>query len=176
MNHPKIRQISTQYGDKGKTQNYSNEVLAKTDDLFEALGAIDECSSAIGLAYHHTKIDDFLTIQKLLQTINSLLAVNPATDSERYGKLVKIGEWEIEWIEQRGEQLLEKKPLEPRFVLPGSESTLAGAYVDLARAIARRAERATIRFAENKRRSDLKIPLIFLNRLSDYLFLVARSD
>ncbi|MCK7485085.1 MAG: ATP:cob(I)alamin adenosyltransferase [Bacillus subtilis] len=38
------------------------------------LGAIDECSSAIGLAYHHAKIDDFLTIQQLLQTINSLLA------------------------------------------------------------------------------------------------------
>ncbi|MCK7485084.1 MAG: ATP:cob(I)alamin adenosyltransferase [Bacillus subtilis] len=69
-----------------------------------------------------------------------------------------------------GERLLQLKPLEPRFVLLGSETTMAGAYVDLARAISRRAERAAIRFADDRKRGDLQLPLVFLNRLSDYLF------
>jgi cob(I)alamin adenosyltransferase len=170
-----IRSISTQFGDKGKTQTYSLEVLPKTDLLFEALGAIDELSSALGLAWHHAKFESVLTIQSLLQTINSLLAVNPDADPARFGKLPKISAWEIEWIEGEGESLLAKKPLEPRFVLPGSETSLAGAHYDVARAIARRAERAVIRFAEDRKRKDLELPLVFLNRLSDYLFLVARS-
>lgn len=175
MTNPKIRSISTRFGDKGKTQTYSLEVLPKTDLLFEALGAIDELSSALGLAWHHAKFESVLTIQSLLQTINSLLAVNPKADSVRFGSLAKITAWEIEWIEGEGEALLAKKPLEPRFVLPGSETTLAGAHYDMARAIARRAERAVIRFAEDRKRADLELPLVFLNRLSDYLFLLARS-
>lgn len=175
MTHPKIRSISTQFGDKGKTQTYSLEVLPKTDLLFEALGAIDELSSSLGLAWHHAKLETVLTIQSLLQSINSLLAVNPATDSARFGTLPKITSWEIEWLEAEGERLLEQKPLEPRFVLPGSETSIAGAHYDVARAIARRAERAVIRFAEARKRTDLEWPLVFLNRLSDYLFLVARS-
>jgi len=174
-NEPLIRNISTTTGDKGTTQNYSSETLKKTDLLFEALGAMDELSSHLGLCYHYTQELDLMQIQRILQTINSLLATNPKSDFFRYEKLTKVKEEDIAWLESLGETMLQKKPLEPRFVLPGSESTLPGAYVDVARAVCRRCERQVIRFRDQAEREDLQKPLIFLNRCSDYLFLLARS-
>lgn len=171
-----IRSISTSAGDKGKSQNYSKEILPKTDLLFEALGSMDELSSFLGLTYHYSKVEDLLAIQRILQTINSLMATNASSDPERYARLTKVTQADIDWIESIGEAMLQKQPLEPRFVLPGSETSLAGAYFDVARATSRRCERAIIRFVEDRKRTDLEIPLVFLNRLSDLLFLFARQS
>jgi cob(I)alamin adenosyltransferase len=171
-----IRSISTSAGDKGRSQNYSKEILPKTDLLFEALGSMDELSRFLGLTYHYSKAVEILNIQRILQSINSLLATNSSSDPERYARLTKVTQTDIDWIESIGEAMLQKQPLEPRFVLPGSETSLAGAYFDVSRATSRRCERAVIRFAESKKRQDLEMPLVFLNRLSDLLFLFARQS
>ena len=170
-----IRSISTTKGDQGTSQNYSQETLHKTDLLFEALGAMDELTSTLGVAYHYVQDVVIMEIQSTIQTMNSLIATNPVVDQERFSKLKQIQPSDIEWLEHLGNVFLEKKPLEPRFVIPGSETSLGGAYLDLARAICRRAERCVLRFSNQANREDLKLVLVFLNRLSDFLFLFARS-
>ncbi len=169
------QQISTKQGDKGTSKNYSNETYTKDDILFETLGTMDELSSTLGLTYHYTHYEFIKTIQHMLQTINTLIATNKALNEERYEKLTKVTEQDIEALEQEEAHHLEKNPLEPRFVLPGSEATKPNAYFDLSRAITRRAERTLVRFINTYEREDLDKPRQYLNRLSDLLFILARN-
>ncbi len=165
--------ISTKKGDSGMSKNYSNESFQKTDIVFETLGTMDELSATLGLAYHYTKEPMILTIQRTLQDINTLIATNP--ESERFNQITQITEKDIEVLETQEQVLLDATPLEPRFVLPGSEASLGGAYYDLARTVCRRAERQLIRFTELKQRDDLNHPRSYMNRLSDLLFIFARN-
>lgn len=176
MESKRIRLISTTTGDAGTSKNYSNESLSKADVTFEVLGTIDELSSSIGLTYHYSKNETLKEIQRRLQTIMTMVAVNPATDKERFERIAKVNETDVAWLESIGEALLSIKPLSPHFVLPGSETTLAGAYYDMARTICRRAERVFVRYVELTGRTDLRNPQIFLNRLSDTLYILARSE
>ncbi len=169
------QQISTKQGDSGTSKNYSNETYTKDDILFETLGTIDELSSQLGLTYHYTKYEFIKTIQQRLQTINTLIATNKAANVERFENLTKIQAEDIEALEKEEAAFLEANPLEPRFVLPGSDATLNNAYFDLARAIARRAERTAVRFINHYKRDDLDKPRQYLNRLSDLLFILARN-
>lgn len=165
--------ISTKKGDQGKTRNYSNELLPKSDLLFEALGNNDELSSVLGLCFHYTNIKEIREYQKVLQDINSVIATNP--DSSLYNKLNKVTEDDVLFLEAKEEELLKEKPLEPIFVLPGSDASLKGAYFDLARSVARRAERSLVRFSNNESRNDLVFEKKYINRLSDLLFIYARN-
>lgn len=171
MKVDKLRQISTKTGDKGNSKNYNNESFRKSDILFETLGTIDELSSYLGLTYHSTKLEKIKSVQKLLQNINSMIATNP--ESDIYSKISKVSESDISWIEKEIQKLLDEKPLEPRFTLPGSEKTSEGAHFDYARTIARRAERRLNEFSEKYERMDLESAKKFLNRLSDYLYVLS---
>ena len=166
--------ISTKNGDGGTSRNYSNDTLAKTDLLFETLGSIDELSSMLGLTYHHSEYrEDIKSLQLDLQHIMSLIATR--ADDPRYIKLVSIEQTDIERLEHREQSILSSCRIEPRFVLPGSESTLEGAYLDLARSLARRCERTILRYIEQENRTDLALVATYMNRLSDLLFIMARS-
>jgi len=166
--------ISTAKGDKGNSKNYSNEELSKSDILFDTLGTIDELSSILGLLFHYAENkDEIKTIQKTLQHINSLIATTDETI--RKSKLVQIRIEDIVYLEQKEQALLKDGKIEPIFVLPGSDTTLIGAYYDLARSVARRSERSVVRFIEKNKRTDLDFCLKYLNRLSDLLFIYARS-
>lgn len=166
--------ISTAKGDKGTSKNYSNKMLSKSDILFETLGNIDELSSVLGVVYHYTnQQQEIKDIQKTLQHISSLVAT---TDEWiRKDKLIQIDESDISKIELLEQTLLEKSNIEPRFVLPGSDTSKVGAFYDLARSVARRAERSLVRFIEQNDRSDLDYCIKYVNRLSDLLFIYARS-
>lgn len=171
MSIDKIKQISTKKGDKGSSSNYSRQIFKKSDILFETLGTMDELSSFLGLSYHYTHYEDIKTVQKHLQNINSILATDPT--SALYPKLTQISENDIAWIEDSMQTTLDIKPIEPRFTLPGSEKTLTGAYFDVSRALCRRAERRIIQFSELHEREDLSLVKQFVNRLSDYLFVLS---
>ncbi len=173
MNIKSASVISTKNGDLGMSKNYSNESFQKTDIVFDTLGTIDEFSATLGLAYQYTHEPIILTIQRTLQDINTLIATNP--ESERYKQITQITEKDIEVLEAKQQALLDFKPIEPRFVLPGSEASLGGAYFDLARTVCRRAERQLIRFIDSKKREDLTHPRSYMNRLSDLLFIFARN-
>ncbi len=169
-----LRHISTTKGDQGVSRNYSNESLPKDDALFETLGTIDELSAFLGLSFHYTRYEHIKTVQDTLQAINSLIATSPSQKTQ-YDGLRQINEQDIQFIEEQEEKLLVNRTIENRFYLPGSETTLANAYFDYARTIARRAERTLVRFINEKGREDLSYPRTYLNRLSDLLFLLARN-
>ena len=166
--------ISTAKGDKGTSRNYSNKVYSKSDVLFETLGNIDELSSVLGVVYHYTKDkEEIKDIQRTLQHISSLVAT---TDEKiRKDKLIQIDDEDIKKLELREQSLLERSNIEPRFVLPGSDTSKEGSFYDLARSIARRAERTLVRFMEINQRNDLNYCVKYINRLSDLLFIYARS-
>jgi cob(I)alamin adenosyltransferase len=171
----KYTQISTKNGDKGTSKNYSNEAFSKSDLLFETLGTIDELSSTLGLTFHHTHYEKIKNIQTTLQAINALIATNKALHPERYSALRQINDKDITFIEDEEATFLEGKPIDPRFYLPGSETTLKGAYFDISRAITRRAERTLIRYIDTTKRDDLTYVKQYLNRLSDLFFILARN-
>lgn len=168
-------QISTKTGDKGTSKNYSNEAFSKSDLLFETLGTIDELSSTLGLTFHHTHYEKIKNIQATLQAINALVATNQNRHPKRYSALRQINQKDIEFIENEEAAFLENKPIDPRFYLPGSETSLKGAYFDIARAITRRAERTLIRYLDTTKRDDLTYVQKYLNRLSDLFFILARN-
>lgn len=170
-----IRYISTKSGDEGFSRNYSNEKIKKTDVLFDALGSIDELSSALGVCFHHTdkyKME-LRNIQKDLQNIMSLVATKYHTN--QYERLTKIAIKDINNLENIEQAILDNNPLQPRFVLPGSDSSLEGSYLDLARSISRRVERTVLKFKQENQRDDLDLSNKYLNRLSDLLYIMARS-
>ncbi|MBU1020225.1 MAG: ATP:cob(I)alamin adenosyltransferase [Firmicutes bacterium] len=166
--------ISTSKGDKGTSKNYSNEEFSKSNILFETLGNMDELSSMLGLTYHYSEHkSEIRKIQLTLQHINSLVATN--ITSPNYLKLTQISELDIFELEAFEQSLLAESEIEPVFVLPGSDTTIEGAYFDLSRSIARRAERSLVLFVESMERKDLNLCLSYINRLSDLLFIYARS-
>ncbi len=168
------RVISTKKGDKGTSKNYSNEEFSKSDLLFETLGTMDELTSHLGVCYHTGKYkEEIRKIQKNIQDINSLIATSD--EKVRMDKLRPITEFDISFLETLEEAILEKCDITPSFVLPGSDTTKEGACFDLARAIARRAERMLIRFKSEHKRDDLSYVSAYVNRLSDLLFIMARS-
>lgn len=171
MKIDKLRQISTKFGDKGESKNYNNDSFKKSDILFETLGTIDELSSFLGLTYHYSKYENIILIQKYLQNINSIIATNPQSDN--YSKITQIERADIEWIELELQKVLDLKPLDPRFTLPGSEKSLAGAYFDFSRTLARKAERRLVDFSDKHSRTDLNLVKSFMNRLSDYLYVLS---
>ena len=170
-----FRHISTKSGDEGYSRNYSNDKVKKTDLLFDTLGNIDELTSALGVVFHHTdkyKME-IRNIQKDLQNIMSLVATR--YHSEQYDRLTKIAIKDINNLENIEQAILNIKPLQPVFVLPGSDSSKEGSYIDLARAISRRVERTVLKYRQGNQRDDLDMVSRYLNRLSDLLYIMARS-
>jgi len=169
-----FRSISTKKGDKGTSKNYSNEEFSKSDLLFETLGTMDELTSHLGLCYHTGEYqEEIKKIQRTIQDINSLIATSDP--KVRKDRLRPISEFDISFLETLEDTVLEKCHITPVFVLPGSDTSKEGAYFDLARAIARRAERMLVRFINEHQRDDLDYVSAYVNRLSDLLFIMARS-
>lgn len=171
MSIKKIRSISTKNGDKGTSRNYSNEEFRKSNILFETLGSIDELSSFLGLTYHYYKNDEIILIQKNLQKLSSIIATSP--DTEIYHKIDKLYSSDIDLLEEKMQKFLDLNPIESRLFLPGSEKTKVGAYFDVSRTLTRRIERRIDEFIIKHERSDLDIVRCYINRLSDYLFILS---
>mgnify|MGYP001608936546 FL=1 len=161
--------IYTRTGDKGKTSLMSGQRVSKSDLRVETYGTIDELNSAIGVVL--SVISDkrkeirkeLIKIQNDLLEIGSALA-NPAS------KQLKYLQQRVKEFEKFIDQMTEKMPPLKNFILPGGGK--AGAILHLARAISRRAERKTVAL-NNKQKVDNNI-IIYLNRLSDLLFTMAR--
>lgn len=171
MSVNKVENISTKLGDKGTSKNYNNETYRKSDILFETLGTIDELSSFLGLTYHYHSNEEIKRVQKNLQNIAAQIATSP--EAELYKKLVFIKTEDTEYLETEMQKRLNIKPLEPRFYLPGSEKSKTGAYFDVCRTLARRVERRLDEFIIKHNREDLDNVRMYINRLSDYLFILS---
>ncbi|XP_042870322.1 corrinoid adenosyltransferase-like [Penaeus japonicus] len=175
--------IYTRTGDKGVTSLFTGERMSKDREFFNALGTTDELSSNIGLAKEfaaekrHDYVDQLERIQCILQDISSLLATprnqQQSNDPSREARIRErlsfnprhITELE-DWIDQYSSSL----PDLTNFILPGGGRVSASLHV--ARTVCRRAERSIVPLATGGF-VDEQV-LIYINRLSDYLFTIAR--
>jgi cob(I)alamin adenosyltransferase len=163
--------VTTRGGDKGESSLLSGERRRKDDLIFEALGDLDEAFTIIGVARASLGDSDFaqelLTIQKKLLTGGAMLASYP---QEPIGNT--INEQDIAVIEQKEKEILACIPPQRGFIYPGDN--LAAAHVHMARAVCRRLERRVVSCIRERGMADIIVLQKFVNRLSDYLFLVAR--
>lgn len=164
--------VTTKTGDTGMTGVLGPERLPKEDARIEALGAVDEASSALGLARAWCDgpfvYDVLLRVQRQLYALMAELAT---TTTHRDAIGLRIVADDVTWLEQTQEGLLTHVRIPGYFILPGD--TQAGATLDFARATVRRAERAVSRLFHSGDVTNGDA-LRYLNRLSDLLFVLAR--
>ena len=171
--------IYTKTGDKGKTSLFGGTRVSKYNLRIEAYGTVDELNSHIGLVKDQ-KIDKqtsatLLKIQNELFTIGSTLATPPEKETLKSGKerltIYKISLDEILFLEQEIDRMEKTLPLMNNFILPGGHQTVS--FCHIARCVCRRAERLTVQLHQEEPINEYI--LSYLNRLSDYLFVLARK-
>jgi len=171
--------IYTKTGDKGKTSLFGGTRVFKYNLRIEAYGTVDELNSYIGLI-RDQKIDKntfkvLVKIQNELFTLGSMLATPKNKETKKDGSerlnIPKITIEEILFLENEMDTMNLKLPTMTNFVLPGGHTTVS--YCHIARTVCRRAERITVNLNETEDISTIVIS--YLNRLSDYLFVLARK-
>ena len=169
----KITKVYTKTGDSGMTSLVGGIRISKTDDRLEAYGTVDELNSFIGLLA--TEVSDDAILENLYRIQSNLFNVGThlATDQSQTPlyESAKLAEGEVEFVEREIDKILSELPEKFGFVLPGGGR--AGALAHVCRTICRRAERRTLALAKNATVGDEII--IFLNRLSDYFFVLAKK-
>jgi cob(I)alamin adenosyltransferase len=162
--------IYTKTGDKGETGLYGGERVAKDSLRVSAYGTVDEANSAIGIARAHLsdeEIDkDLAHLQNALFDVGADLAT--PNDSKYRKNVSPIDEQDVDYLEQLIDRY-DNTPL-TNFILPGGHPSSAALH--LARTIARRAEREVITLKREEQINEHVA--VFLNRLSDLLFVMAR--
>jgi cob(I)alamin adenosyltransferase len=171
--------IYTKTGDKGKTSLFGGTRVPKYHLRIEAYGTVDELNSYIGLI-RDQKVDShtgkvLIKIQNELFTLGAMLATPPEKETLKSGKerlnINKINAKSITLLEVEIDKMNESLPPMTNFVLPGGHTTVS--FCHIARCICRRAERICTQLSDTSRINDQII--IYLNRLSDYLFVLARK-
>ncbi|MET3564259.1 cob(I)alamin adenosyltransferase [Enterococcus rotai] len=161
--------IYTKTGDKGQTSIIGGEKRSKASERVEAYGTIDELNSLLGCVISQMQL--YREIKKELEEIQQIL-FDCGTDlaTPNCSKGYRTSHESTEWLEQRIDKYADIPPVLTEFILPGGCPIASSLH--LARTVARRAERSVVRVQETE---EINIEvLIFLNRLSDYLYVVAR--
>ena len=171
----KLNKIYTRTGDAGTTGLVDGSRRAKHDPRIEAIGAVDETNSAVGLAVAALPAGDpnraaLIRLQNDLFDLGADLAT-PGEDFTPSQMTLRIVPEQTVWIETQIDALNEHLPALTSFILPGGSE--AAARVHVARAAARRAERTMTALADEQPINPAALACI--NRLSDYLFVLARA-
>lgn len=164
----RISKVYTRTGDGGQTALVGGERVSKSSLRVDAYGEVDELNSAIGLA--RARLNDAEVDETLSLIQNDLFTLGADLASPAGIEVPRIDESFVKTLEDFSDKFL--KQLEPlkEFILPGGSES--GATLHLARTIARRAERRTVALSETEELNDQAI--VYLNRLSDLLFILAR--
>jgi len=164
--------IYTKTGDQGKTGLIGGTRVLKSSMRIEAYGTVDEINSYIGMIrdqeIDQKFKDQLIEIQDRLFTIGSSLAADPDKSKMKLPDLLKADSELLEkWMDEMDETL---EPMK-FFILPGGHTTVS--FCHMARCVCRRAERITVDLSQ----TEFVAPevLIYLNRLSDYLFVLGRK-
>jgi len=167
-----IMKIYTKKGDGGKTALLGGTRVPKHHLRICSYGTVDELNSYIGLIKDHNINENhksiLLNIQNNLFVIGSSLASDPIKSKV---KIPEIKNREIELLENEIDKHFSELPEMRSFILPGGHQIVS--HIHIARCICRRAERDTTQLAEESQVSPIIIQ--YLNRLSDYLFILARK-
>jgi cob(I)alamin adenosyltransferase len=172
----RITKVYTKTGDAGETSLATGERVSKSSPRVAACGDVDELNSLLGVA--RCRITDGALLQLLREAQNHLfvlgadLATPPPLEGDRRKDTIRrMTAAETESLEKAIDRYNETLPPLEEFILPSGCET--GALLHLARAVARRAERTVVSLASTERVNPHA--LIYLNRLSDLLFVLART-
>lgn len=165
--------IYTKTGDKGSTSLFGGGIVSKDNIRIEAFGTVDELNSHIGLLTNMIQDEELIAklikIQNELFVLGSILAKNPAKKNAWIPELEQASVDDLEqWIDEMDTAL---SPLQ-NFILPGGSKGSAQAHI--CRCVCRRAERRVVTLKELEPETE-SISIIYLNRLSDALFTLART-
>lgn len=163
----------TRSGDEGYTSLLGKERVPKYDLRPEAYGTVDEASSFIGLARAEPTTSErtkklLLEIQRDLWILMGELATAPGVQLP-----TRLAASRVDWLETETDNLSAVIPPLNQFVLPGE--TVASAWLDVGRAIIRRAERCVVKLSHEEQVENEEI-MRYLNRLSSLLFALARYE
>ena len=165
--------IYTKTGDKGATSLIGGTKVPKNDIRIETYGTVDELNSWVGYINDLLGDDEFKVelkeIQDRLFTIGSALATD--TEKETKMKLPDLHESDIEFLEKRIDLMTNWLPAMKSFILPGGHPIVSSIHI--VRCVCRRAERLAVNMQQHELFIDEKV-IQYLNRLSDYLFTLAR--
>lgn len=165
--------IYTKTGDKGSTSLIGGVRVPKNHIRIESYGTVDELNSYLGMVNdmaQQAQISEWLReIQDRLFTVGSVLATNP--DKEVKMKLPDVHDEDVQWLEQRIDEMNEHLPEMRSFIIPGGN--LASSTCHVARCVCRRAERICVGMQEQGEQIP-ELIVRYLNRLSDFLFVLCR--
>jgi len=164
--------IYTKTGDQGKTSLIGGSRVDKSHSRIEAYGTVDELNAHIGLLsdlkVNQSRQEFLRKIQNNLFNIGSYLALE---DQKVNIKLEKISEKEVKYLEQQIDKMSKNLPVMKNFVLPGGAVEVSSCHI--ARTVCRRTERRVVSL--QKEQEIDHVIMIYLNRLSDYLFVLCRQ-
>lgn len=171
--------IYTKTGDKGTTGLYGGSRVSKAHLRIESYGTLDELNSFVGLlkdqAINQDLKDVLLVIQDKLFVAGAILATPPEKELLKNGSprlnIKRIEETDVTFLENQIDKLEEGLPQMTHFILPGGHTTVS--FCHIARCVCRRAERLVVHLNDNEPIDEIII--IYLNRLSDLLFVMARK-
>ncbi len=169
----KLNKIYTRTGDDGTTGLVDGSRRAKFDARMKAIGEVDEANSVIGHAVIAVAEETGRNLQRIQNDLFDLGAdlATPGEDFEPSEMVLRVVPSQTEWLEGAIDALNEGLPPLTSFILPGGSE--AAARIHIARATVRRAERAAVEL-DNVEPVNPQA-LAYLNRLSDYLFVLARA-
>ena len=171
--------IYTKTGDKGTTALYGGTRVSKDHIRIESYGTTDELNAYIGLIRDQNIGNDLkevlIKVQHNLFTLGAMLATPPEKENLKNGKkrlnIPLINEENILYLESEIDKMNDALPDMTHFILPGGNTTVS--YCHIARCVCRRAERLAVTLNDSEA---INMNIIrYLNRLSDYLFVLARK-
>lgn len=171
--------VYTKTGDKGTTALFGGTRVPKHHIRIESYGTVDELNSHIGLIRDQDINPSYKKILERIQdrlfTVGAILATDPDKSVLKNGKerlnIPKITDSDVELLENEIDAMETELPPMTHFVLPGGHTTVS--YCHIARCVCRRSERLSVHLHEMEPTDEMV--LTYLNRLSDYLFVLARK-
>lgn len=167
--------IYTRRGDDGTTGLYHGGRVPKDAVGPEAYGTVDEAVSALGLARAAATgavAEAVLAVQRELFAVGAELATDPGNRDKLEDGVSRVDQSMVDGLEARIDAIVEERALPAEFVVPGEDPVAAA--LDLARSIVRRAERRSVTWVREEGVED-SLVVVYLNRLADYLYTLARS-
>lgn len=164
------KKIYTKTGDKGETSLFGGKRLPKSHLRIDAYGTIDELNSYLGVIRDQIDLPEYLEELKYIQDRLFTVGSHLASDPDKNMLLPDINNEDIEFLEQSIDKMNASLPELKHFILPGGN--LKSSFLHIARCVCRTAERKTVELSTTEPVEMIIIQ--YLNRLSDYLFVLSR--
>ena len=167
--------IYTRRGDDGSTGLFHGGRVAKDEIGPEAYGTVDEAVSVLGVARASADgpvAEQLLAVQRQLFVVGAELATNPANRNKLEDKVSRVDQSMVDGLEAWIDAIVDERGMPTEFIVPGGDPVAA--WIDVARSVVRRAERRAVTWAHDSEVEN-SLVVVYLNRLADYLYMLARS-